>query len=531
MTLANTLDPLLGAVILHSYRVLECVSDEPRGKNYRAEVVATGAPVLVKSMSPPQRVRTSRSTWMEAWGDAETLRRLDHPHVERVLECGLARSGEHDLFCVVTEMPDGETLHARLRRVQRMSVAESLTCARQIAEALSAAHRLGITHGDLRPTNVVLCPLPPGGTETVSVTVEDFGLLGLMQRAARRAPTLREMTGTPEYMAPEQIQGEAVTPATDLYALGVILYRMLCGRGPFQADNTMQLLRAHLTRTVPAMSERAPGVAVPAAVENLVRKCLAKMPVDRPTDAAELASALADCAAAIPRTATASRFAPAPPKAVTVAPVVEPYDDEAQTTVRTPAVMPTRPPPPVHSTREAWTRGAIVATVACLAAVTLHIQTRERLPDGDIAPVRVLARTRGPVRHEEAVRFELRSQTHGASATLRGRTYPVPFQIEVSPGTEPEMIEVSAPGATPRRLWLPLDHPMSLQVDLEMIQTDAGVATAVDVQPAPVAAESVARAHARGAHPAVTRNARDAGSAAADDEKDEPVPMFLPGGR
>ena len=115
--------------------------------------------VVVKELSHPLLAdRDAHASWAPVWEYAERLQRLDHPNVERVIECGLAPTRESDVFCVVTNAVVGETLHARVRREGRLAVVEALMIGQQIARGMAAAQRLGLIHGDLRATNVVMAP-------------------------------------------------------------------------------------------------------------------------------------------------------------------------------------------------------------------------------------------------------------------------------------------------------------------------------------------------------------------------------------
>ena len=291
-------DPFLGVTVLEDYRVVAHVRAEPRGDTYRALPLHTGQPVLVKLIAQGlPRDNSARATWARVWGQAERMPRIDHPNVERVLDCGLVRVEGAERFCVVTELLEGDSLQAHVRARGRLAVDEVLTVGQQIAQGLAAAHRVGLVHGDLRATNVTLVGHASNDGSDARVVLCDVGLTNLLITGLGGSPTLREMLCSPESIAPEQIRGEPTTPATDVYAFGVVLYRLLTGVAPFHADNTTQMLRAHLTRPVPAMRDRCQALEAPPVLEAFVRRCLAKRQEDRPHTIDALLAGLQECEA------------------------------------------------------------------------------------------------------------------------------------------------------------------------------------------------------------------------------------------
>ncbi len=293
-------DPFLGVTVLDDYRVVAHLRAEPRGDTYRALPQHTGTPVQVKLLAHSlPRDNTARATWARVWGQAERMPRLDHPNVERVLDCGLVRVDGAERFCVVTELLDGESLQAHVHARGRFAVDEVLTIGQQVAQGLAAAHRVGLVHGDLRATNVTLVGHASNDGSDARVVLCDLGLTNLLLAGLGSSHTLGEMLCSPESIAPEQIRGEPTTPATDVYAFGVVLYRLLTGLSPFHADNTTQMLRAHLTRPVPQMRDRCHALEVPPVLEALVRRCLAKRQEDRPQSIDTLLAGLQECEATV----------------------------------------------------------------------------------------------------------------------------------------------------------------------------------------------------------------------------------------
>ena len=172
-----------------------------------------------------------------------------------------------------------------------MPLALALRAAIQIADALDHAHRHGVVHADLKPGNVMLT--------RDSVKLLDFGLAKLKERDeeapidATRSERLTEVgsiAGTVPYMAPEQIEGREVDGRTDIFAFGVVLFEMICGRRPFAGDSRASLMAAIVAAEPPALSSLQPRA--PASLERLIRRCLAKDPEDRWQTARDMAAEL-----------------------------------------------------------------------------------------------------------------------------------------------------------------------------------------------------------------------------------------------
>jgi serine/threonine-protein kinase len=177
------------------------------------------------------------------------------------------------------EYVEGETLRDLLRREQRLTTARAIDFAEQLARAMGYAHEQGVFHRDLKPENVLV-------TAAGGLVVTDFGIA--LMTGARRL-TWRWLTsavGTPDYMAPEQIQGKRGDARTDVYAIGVMLYEMLAGRVPWEGDNPLSVMQQHLSAPFPPL--HAINAQVLAPLEAVVRKCLRKNPDERYQDAGEL---------------------------------------------------------------------------------------------------------------------------------------------------------------------------------------------------------------------------------------------------
>ena len=208
------------------------------------------------------------------------VERLNHPNIVRHYDCGLA----DDRIFFAMELVDCGTLKDVLRQRGKLPWREAVECAMQICAALAHAHPIGVIHRDLKPANLFLA-------DDGRLKVGDFGLARDLN--STRLTVDGQTVGTCRYMPPEQIAGEAeLTGATDLYAVGCILYEMLVGQTPFDGSTIVEVFEAHLNdRPVP------PAAFVPdcpADLSELVMQLLEKSPADRPADALAVQSALAD---------------------------------------------------------------------------------------------------------------------------------------------------------------------------------------------------------------------------------------------
>jgi len=207
---------------------------------------------------------------------------LNHPHI-----LGLHDSGEVDGFLYfVMPLIEGESLRHRIERKAEMSVREAVRIIREVADALAYAHDRGIVHRDIKPGNVLV-----SGRHAL---VTDFGVAKAVTSAAINQDTLTTVgvaLGTPTYMAPEQAMGDAgVDHRADIYALGALAYELLAGRPPFTGATAQAVLVAHVTEPPQPLGELRPAVS--PALADLIMRCLAKDPKDRPQSAEGLVTAL-----------------------------------------------------------------------------------------------------------------------------------------------------------------------------------------------------------------------------------------------
>jgi serine/threonine-protein kinase len=260
------------------YRLIERLGAGGMSVVWRGHDSVLGRAVAVKVLAPQL---AGDSTFRDRLRqEALAAARLCHPHITGIFDFGESLLDEHRTVpYVVMELNDGESVSARLSRQGPLPWRDAVVVAAEVASALATAHARGVVHRDVTPANVMLT--------AAGAKVVDFGISALVGQ--RDAAPDGSLLGTPAYLAPERLSGGQVSPATDVYALGLLLYRMLTGRLPWPADNTTQALRAHLfadPEPVPSL----PGM--PPQVADLCLSCLAKQPEDRPA-AVEVTEALA----------------------------------------------------------------------------------------------------------------------------------------------------------------------------------------------------------------------------------------------
>jgi eukaryotic-like serine/threonine-protein kinase len=212
---------------------------------------------------------------------------LQHPNTVRVFDYGTTEDG---LCYYVMELLEGETLRSHVDRLGPLPPARAVHIMGQAARAIGEAHERGIIHRDIKPENLFLTSL---GGEHDFVKVIDFGIAKVNSAHVTMTRT-GWVLGTPEYMSPEVAVGKAADSRSDVYALGAVLYFLLCGRPPFVGENAGKLFFAHATET-PLLPSAHVGHALPGDLEALVMRALHKDPDERFSSASELALALASC--------------------------------------------------------------------------------------------------------------------------------------------------------------------------------------------------------------------------------------------
>jgi serine/threonine protein kinase len=279
-------DVLPGTIFDQRYRLESKIGSGGFGVVYRAVHIGLERPVAVKIFRPSGG-RDARESHEYFRLEGVSACRVNHPNAIAVLDSGVSPGGSAYL---VMELLEGRTLAEELRERGRFSLARSAGIGRDVCGVLAVAHAAGIVHRDVKPENVFLHHA--GGGEVVKVL--DFGLAKLLDEefdSGARAPTLGGgMVGTPAFIAPERLLGDAYDGRADVYSVGVLVYEMLAGARPFPASASPHAQIAKSLIQVPlALGTRVPGL--PQEVETIVMRALARDPGERPT-APELGDAL-----------------------------------------------------------------------------------------------------------------------------------------------------------------------------------------------------------------------------------------------
>jgi tRNA A-37 threonylcarbamoyl transferase component Bud32 len=278
----TTLRDLTGKT-LGSYRVLE-----PLGRGGMAEVYKGYHPMLDRYVAIKVLLShlVNDASFVERFQrEAAAVARLRHANIVQVHDFGIYEG----ITYMVMEFIQGLTLKERLTTLrvngQRPSVTEVLALTQELASALDHAHANGLVHRDVKPANILLRETPAGSYEAI---LTDFGIAKILEGVQFTESGLS--MGTPDYMSPEQAAGETVTPQTDVYALGIVVFEMLTGQLPFRADTPAAMLLKHINTDPP--SPRAIDPSVPAALDTVLFRALAKRAYDRWRSAGEFAAAL-----------------------------------------------------------------------------------------------------------------------------------------------------------------------------------------------------------------------------------------------
>ncbi len=258
----------VGEIVNGRYEILESLGQGGMNDAFKARDRETGRLVVLKV--PFMSLIGDPATYSRYERELEIGKRLHHPNIQELIDAGRLDGGPAPYL--VLEFVDGTLLREYLRQNAPLPTDEAIHVAVQLADALQYCHEHGVVHRDLKPENILI---EAGGT----VKLVDFGIALL--RGARRLTFRRLSTnvGTPDYMAPEQVQGERGDARTDVYALGVMLYEMLAGEVPYQGDSPLAVMSQRVTTDAPLLRRKRPDL--PPQLEAVVWRALRREPSER----------------------------------------------------------------------------------------------------------------------------------------------------------------------------------------------------------------------------------------------------------
>lgn len=293
---------MIGKTIAGRYEILQKLGEGGMGVVYKAMQTSVERIVALKILHP--HMTGNEEALKRFQREAKTTSKLRQANAIHIYDFGV----EGSLSFLVMEYIEGESLDDVIRKSGALELPRVANIVRQVCYALAEAHDLGIVHRDLKPSNIYLSRKRDGSEE---VKVLDFGIAKVLgeQQGMTRLTQTGMIIGTPQYMSPEQVEGLPLDHRSDVYSLGIIMYELLTGETPFQADTPFQLLMKHVKeKPVPPRKFR-PNLAIPEAVEKIVLKALEKDPAKRFQSISELQQSL-EAAAGAPQTKTAKTGKP-----------------------------------------------------------------------------------------------------------------------------------------------------------------------------------------------------------------------------
>ncbi|MCA9968726.1 MAG: serine/threonine protein kinase, partial [Anaerolineales bacterium] len=315
-------DTLIGVVLGGKYRITERLGRGGMAEVYLANQENLDRNVAIKLMHA--FLVTEQDFLQRFKREARAMAAMNHPNIVSVYDFDVY--GENTYYLVM-EYISGGTLKDRLASLaaagERLPLPEAVRLTLQVAEALDYAHGRSMVHRDVKPANIML-------NERGNAILTDFGIVKLVGGQSMAYTATGALIGTPAYMSPEQAMGAPGDARSDIYSLGVLLYQMVTGHLPFDADTPLAIVLKHVNDPVPPPVRYNPDV--PAAIQHILLKALAKSPDDRYETAGELALALrqadlsqkapAEPAAPVPTTAPAvhTEVLPPPPRPFTPTP-------------------------------------------------------------------------------------------------------------------------------------------------------------------------------------------------------------------
>ncbi|MCA9562335.1 MAG: serine/threonine protein kinase, partial [Myxococcales bacterium] len=287
-------DKLIGSTIDNRYEVVERIGEGGMGAVYLARQLPVGREVAIKVLR--KELVDDAQAVRRFFHEAKVVSKLRHPNTVTLFDFGQSSDG---LLYIAMEFMNGRSLD-QLVKERALSIVEILEIGMQICHGLSEAHSLGVIHRDLKPQNIFIDDI----ANRPVVKVLDFGI-AKMQDTGSNLTLTGAVFGTPAYMSPEQAQGQEIDHRSDLYAVGVILFELLCRRLPYPGDSPMKQAMGHIIEPVPDPQEHTLYTPLPTELSELIEALLAKDRDYRPDDADMVSAALESIKARLDREGSA----------------------------------------------------------------------------------------------------------------------------------------------------------------------------------------------------------------------------------
>jgi tRNA A-37 threonylcarbamoyl transferase component Bud32 len=271
----------IGEILGNRYRITGRLGDGGMGQVFAAESLSIGNRVAIKVLKA--ELLADAAFRQRFQHEAEAIAAVEHQNVVRFFDLVVG-----DPTFLVMEYLRGTTLAETLKKETRLPLARAIDIVRRLCFGLDAVHRAGVVHRDIKPSNVIMVSNPDGGEEPKLI---DFGVAKVAARPAEQQLTVAgQLVGTPHYMSPEQINGEAVDARADIYSLGCLLYHLAAGHPPFRAVDEFKILTKHVNEEATPLSHMLE--TAPPELDRVLARALAKLPADRFASMREMAEAL-----------------------------------------------------------------------------------------------------------------------------------------------------------------------------------------------------------------------------------------------
>ncbi len=269
-------DPMLGQVLANNYEIISIIGQGGMGVVYKAKHLLMDRLVAIKMLHASAVSNSLNYKRLQQEGKATS--RINHPNVITVYDFDIAPTGQP---YIVMDYLSGIPLSDIIKQNGYLNVERTLNIIIQACDGLSHAHKQGVVHRDLKPTNIML--IDNDDKEDI-VKIVDFGVAKIVNDSSEESQRLTkvgEICGSPVYMSPEQCQGLELDKRTDIYSLGIVLFESLTGSLPFFGKTTMETMSMHLNMPVPKLSQIRPELYIPERIEHVIARALAKNKIDR----------------------------------------------------------------------------------------------------------------------------------------------------------------------------------------------------------------------------------------------------------